>query len=605
MSYQDIIYEISKYIKPEKSEKFKSEYGIKQLSNQVIELNKLIYYKELKEEILDYYITDKIDGKRAILYISNNESYEISDKLEKIDIRLDGINIIDCEKYKNEYYIFDVMVYNNKNIVNEKFRERKKYFEKFKSIGIKEKKFIKLEKNYKKQIKELKKEKKEYEIDGIIFTPENGRYNDMRVYKYKSIDDLTIDFLIKKNINNNNYILFCGISRRVLFKLRMRLIENYEKYFNINTNNLPDYLPIQFEPSNFRKAYYYNNYNENNKDNNKNKNLDGEIGEFRYDIKEGEWKLKKIREDRKIEVERGNYFGNNYKIAENIWMSYSNILNIEDEEKEENMYFEVDNNELQKASRNYNSYVKTEIFKNIQNTEWVMDLASGKGQDLFRYSEARVKNIIFLEIDKMALEELINRKHSFSNDSKYRNSMKILIQNVDLLDDYNKNIRKVDNVYNSNKIDLIMCNLAFHYFMKDKKSMENIIKLIDHYLNKNGRFIMMAFDGDKINKLLKENDEWTIKVNNKIKYSIRKKYDGKKIEGVGQKIEVILPFSGEKYYEEYLINIEEIQKEFNKYNIKLLNNKSFLDYYNNYHKDLDDNDKKYVDLYHYYLFKKL
>ena len=48
-----------------------------------------------------------------------------------------------------------------------------------------------------------------------------------------------------------------------------------------------------------------------------------------------------------------------------------------------------------------------------------------------------------------------------------------------------------------------------------------------------------------------------------------------------------------------------LNKMFIQYNIKLLNNKSFLDYSNNYNKDLDDNDKKYVDLYHYYIFKKL
>ena len=76
----------------------------------------------------------------------------------------------------------------------------------------------------------------------------------------------------------------------------------------------------------------------------------------------------------------------------------------------EKIYFQEHDNHLQKASRNYNSFVKSELFKKFKNTQWVMDLASGKGQDLFRYSTSKMKNVIFLEIDKMALGELAKTK---------------------------------------------------------------------------------------------------------------------------------------------------------------------------------------------------
>ena len=155
----------------------------------------------------------------------------------------------------------------------------------------------------------------------------------------------------------------------------MELIENYQDIFpDIDIKNLPQYFPIQFEPSSKKYAYlFYSNDD----------NLDGEVGEFIY--KNNEWKLKKIRDDRKIELKRGNYYGNNYKIAESIWMAYSVPLIIEDI-KDEDIYFQEHDNELQKASRSYNSFVKSELFNKFRGSKWVMDLASGKGQDFFRYN---------------------------------------------------------------------------------------------------------------------------------------------------------------------------------------------------------------------------
>lgn len=644
-SYQDVVFEIAKFLKPNISHKFKKDYGLKQLSNQVIELNKITFLNEIQNNMQDYYMTDKIDGKRTILFLSPAESYAVSDKLNPVDVTTNNICIFDTEFYDNKYYIFDVMVYEGEILTNLPFEERMKYFTTFKSDIIRTKLFIKLNKNYKQQIRDFKNEKKPYDIDGIIFTPANGLYNTMKVYKYKPLDHLTIDFLIKKCPNellnqqpyNNNknktlYILFCGISKRVFFKLKMRYMKYYHKMFpNIDTKKLPHYFPIQFEPSSQKYAHLFWSNDD---------NLNNEVGEFLYDTKNKEWKLKKVRDDRKIEVERGNFFGNNYKIAEFIWMAYSDPLIIETNETNENnnimdissenssditsdsdfnsdsenektvstknVYFQEHDNILQKASRNYNSFVKSELFNKFKNTEWVMDLASGKGQDLFRYSTFNMKNVIFLEIDKTALEELIIRKHSFStDDNRYKNNMNVLIQNVDLLEPYKKTISAIDNVYTSQNIDLIMCNFAFHYFVKDVNSLQNVCGLIDHYLSRNCKFVFTAFDGQKIVDLLeKYNGQWIINNNNQIKYGIKKKYNNNKLLDIGQQIEVLLPFSNNAFYEEYLININAIEKELNKYNIVLETNLSFSTYINDYKGHMDDNDKTYVDLYHYYIFTK-
>lgn len=615
-NYQHLIYLVAQYIKPNQANKFKKDYGIKQLSNQVIELNKVVWESELKPNIQNYYQTDKIDGKRTILYIeTNNKCWALSDIAIKLNVDLDfikGPTILDTEYYKEKYYVFDVMVFNGINLTSEPFEQRMTYFDKFKHNEIiKTKLFERIGSNYSHQIGQFKKKSKPYEIDGIILTPSNGQYNTMKVFKYKSVEFLTIDFLIKKcpESKKNNYILFCGISKKVFFKLRMRLINGYDRMFpHISVKNLPHYFPIQFEPSNKTIGYIYN-------DPDSNENLDNKVGEFLYDTNLKIWKLVRIRTDRDVEVSRGNYFGNNYKIAELNWMSLFDPLVIENEQSDANTqsngqnYFQEHNNSLQKSSRNFNSFVKSKIFEKFNGTNKVMDLASGKGQDLFRYSTHNMKNIIFLEIDRMALTELITRKHNFSSDSKYSNSMNVKIQNVNLLDNYKSNIKLIENVYNRQDIDLIICNFALHYFTGSIDSIKNIVKLINYYLNSNpnsnAHVVFTAFDSNKINQLFKTfGNEWIIKTNNEIKYGIVKKYSGDIVKPFGQKINVLLPFSKNTYYEEYLVNIDTIAKEFEKYNIYLKSNESFGKYLNLYDGWMDLNDKIYVSLYHCYIFSR-
>ena len=61
-------------------ERFKTEYGLKQLGNAVKELDKIRFLNEVQKNITNYYITDKLDGKRAILYLYNKfvQSYVLT-----------------------------------------------------------------------------------------------------------------------------------------------------------------------------------------------------------------------------------------------------------------------------------------------------------------------------------------------------------------------------------------------------------------------------------------------------------------------------------------------------------------------------------------------
>ena len=109
---------------------------------------------------------------------------------------------------------------------------------------------------------------------------------------------------------------------------------------------------------------------------------------------------------------------------------------------------------------------------------------------------------------------------------------------------------------------------------------------------------MTGFDGNTIVKLLKDGD-WSSGI-----YSIKKKYEHNILITHGQKISVKLPFSKNTYYDEYLINLSTLVEKFNAFGISLVETNSFETYLASYGKDLNDDDKKFVSLYHYYIFKK-
>ena len=57
------------------------------------------------------------------------------------------------------------------------------------------------------------------------------------------------------------------------------------------------------------------------------------VCEFRrvdLNTEEHKWDLMRVRTDRKMELDRGNYFGNGFYIAEYTWQNYQNPLRFED-----------------------------------------------------------------------------------------------------------------------------------------------------------------------------------------------------------------------------------------------------------------------------------
>ena len=677
--YQKYIYKIAQKIINNLVylENFKERYGLKKLLNNVLEVNSETYYKNIVPNIENYYVTDKIDGQRCICIIEEydslvniklltNKLYQIKEYSDKIVIIKDASNttrkkttILDCEIIFNNpkakdlddisdsdifLYIFDILSLENNKIAFQPFENRLSELENgynkvkmLKNVNIKE--YKKLTSEYKSELKafyEKKSLNKKYEIDGLIFIPNsnvqnkdtkfkiNTNYSNMVGYKWKPIEHMTIDFFVCKlpknlytNIPYNNYkvksnefiyILFSGISKSDYEKFKLSYMVDYKKIINEKYMN-GNIFPIQFTTSdNIYNYIYIGSEND----------LDNRICEFGYDLTKHSWKFKKIRSDRDIELERGNYFGNYYTISEHIWNNINNPLTLDMLTSDNTSYFINDENDLYKAQRYYNSFVKSFVLESIiseqlndkNQTDFVIDLAAGKGQDLARLSNLDFKSGLFIDNDKNALSELLNRKHHLK--TRNNKQMQIFIKNIDLKSNYLEIIKKINELnIKKESADIIICNFAIHYIIINDDNLTNFIKLLDYYLKPNGRFIFTCFDGKRVFDLLKDTEIWNSYENNHLKFSIKKLFKSDNLANNGQKIDVLLPFSNNEYYTEYLVNIDYVSNVFNQLNFTTEISLSFstlLDEFktrnNKVYNNLSKSDKEFINLYQYVIIKK-
>jgi len=682
--YQNIIYLVARLMM-KNANLFKEKYGFKKLGNNVKELTKNDYSNVILNNVTNYYVTDKADGLRIFLIYTINGIYKLSDNFVPLfnspPFNNSIINIFDAEeithnnlnlnvnnnKDNKSYGIFDY-IYSNRvdKMVNLDFEKRynhlinlintnKNYF---RQNNIFIKKMYKLTGdpiNDKKNVIDIQNYSKEnnYHIDGLIFNPATkSNYNYMECYKWKPIDHITIDFYITPNpdkfesqLRFESYILCSGIDSTMLKDLNIKRIP-----LKLNDESIleSNYTIIQFSPSLNYNAFSYNidlDKNQNSNSNLKDLNLSYKIGEFRLigknhiddncnivpdkELGAERWELIKIRNDRDVELARGTYFGNDFRIAEITYQNYKNPLLFDDlfNYHQDNYFKKINENEdIYKNLRKYNLDVKHKIldifidkYLNFENKN-VLDLAGGRGQDLFYFASKMFKKALFVDIDKNALTELITRKFNYKKSNQPLNNMQIYTLQADLNEKYKNNYCNIVNILGKNeKYDLISNQFAIHYFLKSVDSFTNYINLVKNLINENGLFIFTCFDGKLIFDKLLENDRWDIydigsnKPMSKdigslepnstkvLKYSIIKKYKGNKLLDTNQTISAKLPFSKDEYYDEYLVNNDFVEKILNENGFTKLETNSFSNI--NIPSKLSEIDKQFSDLYQYSIYQ--
>ena len=167
---------------------------MKTINNTFQKNYKTLYYpinkpKNLKRHHLkglkDYYVFfDKLDGVRFFLLECNYGTYLVNRTtyIKLDDKNHNSISIYDVE-YTNEPYIFDVLIHKGKDV------RKLNFFERFEIV---------MKTKYKRLHYSTDYSVVSYSegCDGIIFTPIDCEYFNTRTYKYKPVEELTIDFQV-------------------------------------------------------------------------------------------------------------------------------------------------------------------------------------------------------------------------------------------------------------------------------------------------------------------------------------------------------------------------------------------------------------------------
>ena len=255
---------------------------------------------------------------------------------------------------------------------------------------------------------------------------------------------------------------------------------------------------------------------------------------------------------------------------------------------------------------------KEDLSLNIISNKSVLDLGGGRGGDFFKYKTNGANKLILMDIspdniynvEKGAAVRIM--KSSFGNQyfkSFISNSMLILgdmsknIANGDAaLDNLNKyyldilygrikpKSGKLSRMFNVgiNGFDLVVCNLAIHYMFKSKDILHNFLENVQQNLVSKGYFIGTFLDGNEIIKSLKDKTkiEGYHKKTKKLVWSIEKVNPKDDLfednNFINQRIIAYMD-TFMKPTEEYLVDIDFLEKEANKYDLELIDSKMFID----------------------------
>lgn len=573
---------------------------IKELTNNPRILTVKKYHDEVAAKAENYYVSDKADGSRALVYCHSGHAYVITDKEMATFSTSLPTCILDAEYIDGRVYVFDVMYY-DQNITGLPLVDRRAILSRLDISSFGEiKPLTQLTSTLKEVIKPALEKSRPYEIDGLIFTPAGGYYD--VVYKWKPPQHNTTDFLLRrlpdseygkhpyiKEEGSELYVLFVMVRPHDFQIYNMHQLPFYKKLFP----HTAEYFPTHFNPSINNDAYLFRYRGELG-------DIENKVVEMIYDVtainieSASRWRAVRVRHDRRDP----NYV----KVAETCFTSYYNPFT-EDKLYSNPSYFKHQKTAKHKILTKYNRYVVFNVLRLIQNSALVVDLASGQGADLYAYHHYRIGRLVMSDRDSDALEEVIQRKYSIDNPKfnkyspKSNHRMSLHVCNIDLSESHKQNLAKLSKYTSASAV---VCNFAIHYVLTSPDALDNLFTLIDGLLGPGGQFIFTCFNGEDIMGLPAQ---WDVMSDGELKYSIHR--TGEKLD-YNTRIKVYMPFSG-SYYEEPVVNLRKVIRYFETKGYNLVQSSSFNAYIKDYEQqygNMSDEDIKYIGMYYFTSLRK-
>jgi SAM-dependent methyltransferase len=552
--------------------------SLKQLGIQVEGLRWQNYLEDVCSRSSNFFVTAKTDGLHAFLLVGPTFSIIVHGTAVKITGTMGDTTapllLLEGE-FLEKFHVFDVL-YWRKPLRDKLFSQRLTALKdpdvqalvngrkELKGL-VQLKEFIRLaEKGFNQQIASFYKSITAGKIrtDGLIFCSDD-KYHDMIIYKWKPPELLTIDFYIKGGK------LCCGANAAT--QKALNLI--------IASGSAADYMPVLFRPMICGKKIPQLSAKDAKK-------YEGSVVECSWATTK--WKVHKERKDRALDLQSGKYFGNDHRVAEFTFMMSLNPLTLEHittppEELAKQVYFRVTNQGDADMVRKYNNAVKRALINKYARHANVVDLASGKGQDLLKYISAGVEYLAEVEQDLPAMEECVHRIYSqIKLLADMRPPPRIDIIPMDLMEPHTINRAILSGRVGPDiPINLVVCNFAIHYF-----ALDNIASLVGLLLQPAGYFICTLLNRDAV---------------------LAEPHPRISVNSDKESIKIKLPFSID-YHEEKLVDSVKLVDAFKKNKMVLHETGGFTNSGILSPSTLDPlsaEERAFAKLYSYYVFRKV
>ena len=541
--------DLKKYLKKLSTESFITN-GIRYLQPNTLERKDVNILTGRK-----YSVTDKADGKRGVLIFSKNSLMMFNPRNNKIMKTFEKtisnkLTIIDGEYIEKtgKYFAFDIIFSKGVDFrdkyLDKRYEELLKYNKNKKlkeSIDFNVKKFY--FDNIFDKSKEIwsNKDKYDYNLDGLIFTPVEQYYNPdnllQPIYKWKEFH--SVDIRIEYN-RREDFTYFHAEGGRSSWYGDQNI--NFNRVFMFNFE-----YDIYNLGKNVRNKYFLGHKGQPPKG----YKVKDDIVEVEFDSKKNKWiYLRKRTDDKK----NANYFRTVQSVVNAIVFNIDiNTLSMLDSSSETNeignLYdFTKDSTVRRKEWRLMNNQYKRSLLEETSklvkdNKKVLVDLGSGKLGDLFKWIKTGITDVLAIDTsyvelfgDNGAEQRLLNNNFNY-NGIYYTNGIQKIylawgdvskkLENIGYRDEDKNIINKFVKEYK--KVDIISSMYAIHYLFgeykngewkKTDKNIKNLQYTVDKLLKEDGYLIGIFLNGDKIKKSMRfKNEEgdlfYSIKLNNK------------------------------------------------------------------------------------------
>lgn len=534
-------------------------------------------YKEL------YSVTDKADGERYFLFIDSNGNIYMLDSnicsILKTNIvcKEFASTIIDGELIKHPTYIsfhaFDILFYKGKDLREDSnflLPTRLEHLEKVMMSIPKNpiyifqmKRFIFRNVFIGSEIIMSTINEKQYQNDGLIFTPMNETYPKKKKWskllKWKPSEKNSIDFFAVKTASDN------GVGTWNLYVQHISTDESKSNDTHITTE-LALFDVEKLCGTSCGVETFTTSFGEDLIDPATGECFESHtVIEFVWDKDSRKFVPMRTRWDKTINPKK---HGNFSSVAINIWNTIHNPVSLEFLSKFSNTN---GNNFFFDQMRRYHNKVKEHLYKTYcKNTKSILELCSGKGGDLHKWMANNIQSVTGYDINQKSIDECYRRLSEVDQNKKFVDNYQF--HYLDL------NTEQAPIVVHKNAkglYDSVICQFGFHYFCSSEESVHKMMTMIQDNIQENGYFILTFMDNSRLNQLFNSSEVvYSLNEQNDVIYYMKKEQQETLF---GNKLKVYLNGNNvlSEISNEYIINYNSFTDIVKQYDFELVESKLF------------------------------